>query len=177
MKPGPLSVLILAVALGLPAPAATAALGKPESATALAMKRAADRYALTKAHIAALLGQRLKPAPLPAALPNPFAHPTTDPTPAATLPGGPADNPAPPAGPDESDAGTLAKFVATLRVSGLTVLNDVPFLTLNQRLCKAGDTIPVEARNRTAYIQVLKITPDELTLGLNEERQVVRVRK
>jgi hypothetical protein len=82
-----------------------------------------------------------------------------------------------PAGPDESDAGTLAKFVATLKISGLTVLNGVSHLTLNQTLCKAGDIIPLEIKGRTVYIQVQSITPTELTLGLNEEKQSIRLRR
>jgi len=174
MKPGLYHALLLLLALLLaagPAPAAE----KVDTATALALKRVADRYALTKNRISALLDQRRNPAPLPASLPNPFYRPSDLP-PMEDTSGGPVDTVVPTV-PDESDADTLAKFAAALRISGVTVRNGVPLLTLNGTLCKAGDTIPIESRGRTAYIQVIKITPDELTLGLNQDRQTVRVRK
>ena len=172
--------LLLALALLLVAGPAPAAPEKADAATTIALKRAADRYALTKTRISALLDQRLNPAPLPANLPNPFYRssdlPPTDVS-RGGPPGGPVDSNVLPAGPDESDADTLAKFVATLKVSGVTVLNGRSLLTLNQTLCKAGDTIPLEIKGHTVYIQVLKITADELTLRLNEDEQVVRLKK
>ena len=172
--------LFLALALLLVAGPAAAAPEKADAATTIALKRVSDRYALTKTRISALLDQRLNPSPLPTTLPNPFYRsPDLPPTDASrgVLPGGPADSNVPPAGPDESDADTLAKFVATLKVSGVTVLNGRSLLTLNQTLCKAGDTIPLEIKGHTVYIQVLKITADELTLRLNEDEQVVRLKK
>ncbi len=200
MKTGLLASLVLSLALGLPAAtaqtaagkpapgkptpaspgkpaaAASAAAGKTDSVTALALKRVADRYALTKSRISALLDERRNPTPLPATLANPFYRPPDLPSGVETS-GGPGEGTVVPPVPDETDEGTLARFAASLRISGLTVLNGVPLLTLNGTLCKAGDTIPLESKGRTAYIQVITITPDELTLGLNAERQVVRVKR
>ncbi len=176
MKPGLPTFLILSAALVLPASAQPVFPGKTDSAMALAMKRVADRYALTKTRITSLLEPRMNPQPFPATLPNPFFRPPARP-PVEDTPGNVGDSAILPAGPDESDAGTLAKFVASLKVSGLTVLNGVSHLTLNQTLCKAGDIIPVESKGRTVYIQVLSITPTELTLRLNEEKQSIRLRR
>lgn len=177
MKPGPITCLLLAAVLALPASAQITLPGaKGDNVQTLALKRIADRYALTKARIATLLEPRMNPAPLPPALPNPFFRPSDLP-PAEDTPVSGVDSTLLPAGPDESDAGTLAKFVATLKISGLTVLNGISHLTLNQTLCKIGDIIPLEIKGRTVYIQVLAITPTELTLGLNEEKQSIRLRR
>lgn len=176
MKPGPLSVLLLTVALALPVASAQILPGQNESATALALRRIAERYALTNARISTLLDRRRNPAPLPSSLPNPFYRPLELP-PGETAPGEPAESTVLPAAPDESDLDTLARFAAALRISGLTILNGVTHLTINGTLCKMGDIIPIEIKGRTIYIQVTKITTDELTLGLNQERQVVRLRR
>ena len=177
MKPGPFICLLLAAALALPTAAQVALPGaKGDNATTLALKRIAERYALTKARIASLLEPRMNPVPLPATLPNPFFRPSDLP-PVEDSPVSGVDSTVMPAGPDESDAGTLAKFVATLKVSGLTVRNGVSHLTLNQTLCKAGDIIPLAVKGRTVYIQVQSITATELTLGLNEEKQSIRLRR
>jgi hypothetical protein len=185
MKPGPITALFLAAVLSLPlaaAPAISAVPGRTESAAAFALKRIADRYALTKVRIAALLDTRMNPVPLPANLPNPFYRPTDLAAPdgnrggPGVVPGGTGTSPDLPTEPDASDAGTLAKFISTLKVSGVTVMKGVSHLTLNQTLCKAGDIIPVDVKGRTVYVQVKAITPDQLTLRLNEEEQVVRLR-
>jgi hypothetical protein len=178
MKTGSALAPFLAAALLLAAGPALSAAEKPDAATTATLKRISDRYALTKARIGSLLEPRMHPVPLPATLPNPFYRepelaPETGGTPGPAVP---VEGAQLPAEPDATDAGTLAKFVATLKVSGTTVLNGVPRLTLNQTLCKAGDIIPVEVKGRTVYIQVLKITDDVLTLGLNEEQQTVRIR-
>jgi hypothetical protein len=174
MKPGLFTALVLGLAVGLPSVSAQAVPGKSDSVTSLTMKRVADRYALTNQRISALVDNRRTPPPLPATLPNPFYRPTDLPQVEDTS-GGPAETVVP-AVANETDEGTLAKFAATVRISGLTVRNGVQLLTLNGTLCKAGDTIPLEIKGRTTYIQVIKITPDELTLGLNQDRQTVRVK-
>lgn len=183
MKTGPITALLLAAVLSLPAAAAP---GKPDTATALAMKRTMERYAINKARISTLLDPRLNPTQLPPNLPNPFYRsPDLAATPGGrvgppAIPGGTGDptaTPDTPVEPDVSDTGTLAKFVSTLKVSGLTILKGVSHLTLNGTLCKAGDTIPVDVKGHTVYIQVKAIAQDELTLRLNEDEQVVRLRK
>jgi hypothetical protein len=176
MKTRSLLLVLLSVALLLAGGSAAVAQGM-DSATAITLKRVTDRYALTKARIASLLEPRMHQEPLPANLPNPFYRaPELLPDATGTTPGASPDTSQLPAEPDATDAGTLAKFAATLKVSGVTILNGVPRLTLNQTLCKAGDIIPLDRKGGTVYIQVVKITDDELTLGLNDERQVVRIR-
>ena len=178
MKTRRLFTVILTLALaGSAGLAATApAAKKGDSETSAAVKKVTERYALTKARIANLLGQRLNPDPLPNPLPNPFYHPLDLP---ATDPGvkAPADTTQVPAAPDITDADTLAKFISTLKISGVVILNDQAHLALNQALCKVGDVIPVGTKEHTAYIQVLAITPDELTLGLNDAKQTVRLKQ
>ena len=188
MKPGLISALLLGAALGLPAAAADAPVlpGKNDTAAAIALRRVAERYALTKARISTLLDQKQNPVPLPSNLPNPFYRSPDLPGseggrggPGAPVPSGsdPAAVTEAPAEPDVSDAGTLAKYISAMKVSGLTILKDVLHLTINQTLCKTGDVIPVDVKGHTVYIQVKAITPDELTLRLNEEEQVVHLRR
>ncbi|MDI1335298.1 MAG: hypothetical protein PSU94_03860 [Lacunisphaera sp.] len=182
MKTAPAISLLLTAALLLAAATPAAAQDKTDPATILALKRAAERYALTKTRIATLLDKRMNPAPLAPSPPNPFYRAPDLPVADSSRPGAPGlpgglPESTVPAEADESDAGTLAKFVSTLKVSGLSVLKGVSHLTLNGTLYKTGDIIPLEVKGHTAYLQLVKITPDELTLGLNEERQVVRIRK
>jgi hypothetical protein len=175
MKSPSLPVVVLAAVLLLTTGAVAPPAAKPESATAIALKKISDRYALTKTRISTLLDQRLHPTPLPASLPNPFYRPSllppTDTTPDV------AENVPVPAAPDITDADTLAKFAATLKVSGLVTLNGQAHLTINQTLCKAGDVIPAGSKDHPVYIQVVRITPDELVLGLNDAQQTVRLRR
>jgi hypothetical protein len=169
-----LSRLLLAAGLLLTAGSVHAAAAKPDSATAAALKKITERYALTKQQIATLLDQRMHPAALPTTLPNPFYH-TSD-TPSTEGPATPADI-AVPAAPDASDADTLAKYAAALKISGVVVLNGQPHLTVNSTLCKIGDVIPVGTKDHLVYLQIVRITGDELTLGLNEAQQVIRLKR
>jgi hypothetical protein len=183
MKTGRFISLLVAAAVLLAAGTPAAAQdNKADPATILALKRVAERYALTKTRISTLLDRRMNPTPVAPNLPNPFYHPPDVPVgdagrPGVLVPGGENPEMTVPAEPDEGDAATLARFVSTLKVSGLTTLRGILHLTLNGAVCKTGDIIPVEVKGHSVYVQVVKITPDELTLGLNEERQVVRLRK
>ena len=171
-RPLPLILTALLLAAG---PVAHAVPAKPDSATTAALKKITDRYALTKARIATLLEQRMNPAPLPASLPNPFYHSLDIPiaeTPATTTP-----DIVVPTGPDSSDADTLARFAATMKVGGLVNRNGQPHLMINSTLCKPGDVIPTGGRDNKIYIQVLRLTQDEVTLGLNQIEQTVKLRK
>jgi hypothetical protein len=163
-------LLLLAAGPGLAADNA-----KNESATAIALRKIADRYALTKSRIAALLDQRVHPTPLPARLPNPFYR---VPEAAATEPRDTQPDLATvPAAPDLSDADVLAKFAAAVKISGYLEIGGSPRLTINSTLCRTGDVIPYGPRDRQVYIQVQKITPDTVTLKLNDATQSVRVPK
>ncbi|HVT73445.1 MAG TPA: hypothetical protein VHD61_09930 [Lacunisphaera sp.] len=170
---------LLALLAAGPAVAATAAAAaepaKNESATAIALRKIADRYALTKSRIASLLDQRLHPAPLPAKLPNPFYR--VPETPVAQTPDSTPDTASLPAAPDLTDADVLAKFAASVKISGYLEIGGTPRLTINSTLCRTGDVIPYGPRDRQVYIQVQKITPDEVTLKLNDATQAVRLRK
>ena len=175
MKTRPLPSLLLAAALLLAAGSGRAA-DAPDAATAVTLKRVADRYALTKTRIAALLEQRMHPAPLPNNLPNPFYHPSALPAP-DDVPTTPADVVTVPAAPDISDADTLAKFISSIKISGVVMMGGQPLLTINSTLCKVGDVIPIGSKEHPSFISVLRLTPDEVTLGLNQAEQTVRVRK
>lgn len=165
------ALLALAVA-----PLAVAA-AKPAVVNAEA-KRLADRYALTKARINALLGPRLHPTALPAGvLPNPFYRPLavtdTSPTnnPAET------ETPAVPDTADLSDIDTLTKYTATLKLSGYLVLGGQPHISINSAICKVGDTVTVGTKDKPIFLHIDAITPQELTLRLNETTYTVPLRK
>jgi hypothetical protein len=171
----PHRLLFLTALLVTAVTAPAAETGKPDSATAAALKKITERYARTKEQIATLLEPRTHPSPLPTSLPNPFYHsldvPVTDTTPVK------APEDIAPAAADSSDSDTLAKYVYGLKLSGVVVRNGQPHLTINSLLCKVGDVIPVGTKDRPIYLQVVSITPDELTLSLNEARQVVRLKR
>jgi hypothetical protein len=140
-----------------------------------ALRKIAARYALTDKRIAALIEARRHPAPLPDKLPNPFQRGLEATETEAGLPA--ADATVVPVAPDESDDTTLVKVAATLRLGGLVIRNGQPLITINAAVCKVGDILPITAKNRTLYVQVERITPDELVLGLNEARHTIRLRR
>lgn len=146
-------------------------------ASAAEIKRITDRYALTRARIGALLDMRLKPVPLPANPPNPFYQ-----APAVVIAGetAPVADPVEvlvPAAADESDIDTLRRFATTLRVGGVITRNDVLHLTINNATCKAGDIITVGPKDRPVYLKLLELTLSEYTIGLNDAKLVVPIRK
>lgn len=172
MRPTPFLSFVLTAALLVTGGTAGAAEPKPESATTAALKKTAARYALTNLRITELLAERMNPTPLATSLPNPFyIAPPPEPTP--TTPG----EETVPVAADNNDVDTLARYAAALKISGGLVLKGQPHLTINQVLYKTGDYIPVGRKERALYLQVLRITPDELTLGLNEAQQVIRLKK
>lgn len=141
------------------------------------VKRIADRYALTKARISAMLDQRLHPIPLPANPPNPFyLAPKEAGTP--MVPGVESPETALiPEAADLSDIDTLKKFAPTLKVGGVINLNGVLYLTLNNTSCKVGDVITVGGKDHPVYLKVLGLNPNEFSLGLNDATLVVPLRK
>ena len=159
--------------LGLMGPARAAEPARTENATTLALKKVTERYALTRIRIDTLIGPRLNPPPLADSLPNPFYT-------ALALP--PTETPPPvedigPSAPDSSDADTLASYAASLKISGGMEINGQALLTINSALYKVGDVIPVGTKSRQIYLQVLRITPTELTLGLNEVQLAVPLKR
>jgi hypothetical protein len=166
--------LLLAAAVGLTAGSGLAAAEKADAVTLATLKKVSERYALTKDRISSLLDERIHPTPLPNNLPNPFYHPSLLPT-TDNVPVTPADVAAVPAAPDISDADTLAKFAASIKISGVVEIGGQLRLTINSTLCKPGDVILAGTKDHPVYIQVVRITPDEATFGLNQSEQTVRV--
>lgn len=139
-------------------------------------KKLAARYALTKTRIDGLLAARLNPAPLPAgALPNPFYKPD------ATLATAPnterIEAPVVPDAPDLSDADTLTKYAATLKVGGYLTVGGQPHVAVNQVICKVGDVITVGTKEHPVFLRIEAITPQEFTIRLNDVSYNVPLRK
>jgi hypothetical protein len=145
-------------------------------ASAAEIKRITDRYTLTRTRIGALLDQRLKPAPLPANLPNPFyqASAAVD---GSVLPGHDPVDTQVPAAADESDIDTLRKFAASLKIGGIITRNGVPHLTINNAACKVGDIITVGNKDNPTYLKLVALTAAEFTLGLNDATLSIPLRK
>lgn len=151
--------------------------GQTTGASAAEIKRITDRYALTRARISALLDMRLKPAPLPANPPNPFYQ-----TPAVVIAGetAPVADPVEvlvPETADITDIDTLRKYSTTLKVGGVITRNDVLYLTINNTTCKVGDIITVGHKDRPVYLKLLELTLSDFTLGLNDAKLSVPLRK
>ena len=135
-------------------------------------KRIADRYALTKTRISAMLDQRLHPVPLPANPPNPFYQAPKE---AAGL-----DKPETalvPEAADLSDIDTLKKYAGLLKIGGVINLNGTLHLTLNNTTCRVGDIITVGNRDHPVYLKMLSLNPNEFSLGLNDATLIVPLRK
>ena len=163
------TALLLAVVSPLPAP------GAPGAAE---VKRVTDRYALTKARISALLDQRQHPTPLPANPANPFylAPKEAAGDPAAS--GGESpDTPVIPESADLSDIDTIRKYAATLKIGGVLTFSGVLHVTINNTAGKVGDAITVGHKDRPVYLKIVGLTPNELTLGLNDAMLTVSLRK
>ncbi len=170
--------LALAALLGLAVSARAAApVITPLSGEA---KKLADRYALTKARIHDLLAARQHPeAPPTTPLPNPFYRPVVmgDNAPNG-LPASTATELAPqPDAPDMSDIDTLAKYAATLKLSGYLILAGQPHVAINQIICKVGDVVTVGPKDHPIFLHIEALTPQEVTLRLNQTTFVLSLRK
>jgi len=175
MKPALHRCLALAVLLGL-AVSARAAAAPVVPLPSGEAKKLADRYALTKARIQELLGARLHPEPLPATvLPNPFYKQsfTGDRAP----PDGATELAPQPDAPDLSDIDTLAKYAATLKLSGYLILAGQPHVAINQTICKVGDVVAVGPKDHPIFLHIEALTPQEVTLRLNTTTFSLSLRK
>jgi hypothetical protein len=134
--------------------------------------------------IDALFRQRLRPVPLPVDLPNPFlvvsgatsrrpdeAGPGGDATPGATNRAKSADEVQP-----GTDAETLARYAAKLKIGGTIVVSGVTQLVVNQSPYKEGDYIFLDSKEALMYVQIIRLTSSELTLGFKEAKQVIRLK-
>lgn len=167
-----LSVFVLLAGLTAGLPAA------PTKATA-----PVDRFDRTKAEIDALLGPRLKPAPLPAKYANPFqvtaANSATETSagPSTPDPGPPVSVPEPTTALSGDDE-ILARYASALKISGVVQIGDMAHLVINQTPYREGSSIPVRTKDDTTiYIKVLHITPTELVLGYNDAELTVTLKK
>ena len=165
---------LLLVVLGLLL-AASASPGAPASAATTHAQNNATR---TRERIDALLKRRLTANPLPAGLPNPFvvsggaavaeqpdATPAGDPTPKIPVEQAPA-----------TDAENLARYAAALKIGGTLQLNGRMQLIINQSPYKEGDLVFLDNRNSVTYLQVIRITASELTLGYNQAVLTVKIK-
>ena len=168
-------ILVFATGLLLAAAPVLSAADAPNPAE---VKRIADRYALTKTRISALLDPRQHPIPLPANPPNPFYQAPKEVAgdPATTGQDSPDTAPVPEAA-DLSDIDTLRKYAATLKIGGVITRNGVLHLTINNTASKAGDAVTVGKKDRPTYLKILSLTPNEFTLGLNDATLTVPMRK
>lgn len=145
------------------------------------VKKLTDRYALTRKRIDALLALRKAPSPLPTtALPNPFyipAGPAAGGPEAVSPEALPSEEVTLPTAADESDADTLARLTAGLRLAGYIQLNGQPHITINGAISKVGDVVTLGNKDKPTYIHVVAITPQDLTLRLNEATLTVPIRK
>lgn len=167
--------LFLAAALLLAVGSGLSAADAPNPAE---VKRIADRYALTKARISALLDQREHPTPLPANPPNPFYQTPKEVAgdPAAANHESPDTAPVPEAA-DLSDIDTLRKYAATLKLGGAITRNGVLHLAINNTASKVGDAITVGNKDRPVYLRIVSLTTAELTLALNDATLALPLRK
>jgi hypothetical protein len=171
MKTFSLRSLLAAALLGLAPLAASAADPVLPSSDA---KKLADRYALTKARIQELLGARLHPTALPAtALPNPFYRSTFS---AEIAPQNP-EIPVQPDAPDLTDADTLAKYAAGLKLSGYLIVGGIPHVSINGAPCKVGDVVTLGPRDHPVFLHIDALSPQEVTLRLNDATLVLPVMK
>lgn len=149
-----------------------------ESASAAEVKRVTDRYALTKARISALLDQRLHPKPLPANPANPFYLAPKEAAGDPATPGGESpETPVIPESADLSDIDTIRKYAATLKIGGVLTFSGMLHVTINNTASKVGDTITVGHKDRPIYLRIVGLTPNELTLGLNDAMLTVSLKK
>jgi len=157
--------------------AAASVYGQASAASAAEIKRITDRYALTRARIDALLEMRLKPVPLPANPPNPFYQAPVEVIDQETAPvADPAEILVPEAA-DISDIDTLRKYSTMLRIGGVITRNGVLHLTINNTTCKVGDIITVGHKDRPVYLKLLELSLNDFTIGLNDAKLAVPLRK
>ncbi|MEJ1972735.1 MAG: hypothetical protein WDM96_09825 [Lacunisphaera sp.] len=176
MKPRLLRFLALAGLLGLTLSARAAVPALPSGDA----KKLADRYTLTRTRIQDLLGARQHPEPMPTtALANPFYRQlaTADNSANAGPPGGATELAPQPEAADLSDIDTLAKYAAGLKLSGYLILAGQPHVAINQTICKVGDVVTVGPKEKPIFLHIEALTPQEVTLRLNETTFVLSLRK
>jgi hypothetical protein len=107
------------------------------------------------------------------ALPNPFYRSTFS---AEVMPPNP-EVPRQPDAPDLSDGDTLAKYAATLKLSGYLIVGDIPHVSINGAPCKVGDVITLGPRDHPVFLHISALSPQEVTLRLNDATIVLPVQK
>ncbi len=147
--------------------------------------KASTQAARTKERIDALVNRRLNPAPLPADLPNPFLLGVGVRKPGGSDVGSPdgsevAAHPTkPPEGelpPPSSDAEALALYAAKLKIGGTLQINGQFQLLVNESAYKEGDLIFLDKKDAVIYLQIVHLSPTELTLGFKDAVLTVRLK-
>lgn len=129
--------------------------------------------------IDALLRPRLQPAALPLVLPNPFTvvrgsaeredPATTSATSASTIATNVDSTPL-------TDTELLERAISRLRIGGIVEVGGITKIILNATPYREGEGLTFEDKGKTLYLQVLRLTPTDLTLGYNDASQVVRLK-
>src|SRR5882724_3252187 len=123
------------------------------------------RFIQSRTRIDALFHFRNAPLPPPDLRQNPFR--ISGDTGVSAGPGGPAAPAGQPAAPD-SDDGMLALGAGTLKIGGQIVRDGSAQIGINGGLYKEGDVIPARVHGALVYFRIRHITPDSVTISLNE---------
>ena len=149
--------LIMTGGLALSLPAATPVIG-------------AQLFQETDARIDGLFQQRNNPPKPPGPLDNPFR--TSDAPLANNINLTRETAPAPT--PDNSDEAVLRQAAGGLVFGGILQIGVVQVLVINKASYKEGGVIGVRVQGNVVYLRLLNITPNSVTLGLNEARLTLR---
>lgn len=72
--------------------------------------------------------------------------------------------------PDNSDESVLRQAAGGLVFGGILQIGDVQVLVINKASYKEGGILGVRVQGNVVYLRILSITPNSVTLGLNEAR-------
>jgi hypothetical protein len=133
------------------------------------------RFIQSRTRIDALFHYRNSPQPTPDPRQNPFRM-ANDTSGAQVTPGGAAAPIAPGVAPD-SDEGMLQLGASTLKIGGYVVKEGSAQIGINSGLYKEGDVIPARVRGVLVYFRIRHITPDSVTISLNDAELTVATHK
>jgi len=75
--------------------------------------------------------------------------------------------------PDASDDAILHQAAAGLVFGGIIEVNNAQVLVINKAPYKEGGILAVRLSGNPVYLRIVKVTPNSVTLGLNEARIVL----
>ncbi len=132
------------------------------------------RFIQSRTRIDALFHYRNSPQPVPDPRQNPFR--LANDTGASVTPGGATAAVAPGVAPD-SDEGMLQLGASTLKLGGYVVKEGSAQIGINSGLYKEGDVIPARVRGALVYFRIRHITPDSVTISLNDAELTIATHK